>query len=87
MTAAAVTRRGGADAYGDVTGEYLALRTGAGVVAGWHDLVWVRGPDAVRFLDGLLSQAIEPMAPGSVARSLLLGIVFGTLKVADRHEK
>ncbi len=69
---AAVTRRGGADSYGDVTGEYLALRTGAGAVAGWHDLVWVRGPDAVRFLDGLLSQAVEPMAPGSVARSLLL---------------
>jgi folate-binding protein YgfZ len=72
MTAAATTGRGGADSYGDVTGEYLALRTGAGIVAGWHDLVWVRGPDAVRFLDGLLSQAIEPVAPGGVARSLLL---------------
>ncbi|MET0832096.1 MAG: glycine cleavage T C-terminal barrel domain-containing protein [Acidimicrobiia bacterium] len=72
MTGAATTWRGGADSYGDVTGEYLALRTGAGAVAGWHDLVWVRGPDAVPFLDGLLSQAVEPMAPGRAARSLLL---------------
>lgn len=64
--------RGGADTFGDVTGEYLALRTGAGLVVGWHDLVWVRGPDTVRFLDGLISQAVTPMEPGSVARSLLL---------------
>ncbi len=64
--------RGGAADFGDVTGEYLALRREAGVVTGWHELVWVRGPDTVRFLDGLLSQAIEPMVPGEVRRSLLL---------------
>lgn len=64
--------RGGAASFGDVTGEYLALRRGAGVVTRWHDLVWVRGPDTVRFLDGLISQAVAPMEPGTVARSLLL---------------
>ncbi len=37
-----------------------------------HDLVWVEGADAVSFLDGLLSQAIEPMPPGGVRRSFLL---------------
>ncbi|MBA2337886.1 MAG: hypothetical protein H0V96_09055, partial [Acidimicrobiia bacterium] len=64
--------RGGAASFGDVTGEYLALRRGAGVVTGWHDLVWIRGPDTVRFLDGLISQAVAPMEPATVARSLLL---------------
>ena len=29
--------------HGDVTGEYLALRTAAGVVDGAHEIVWVRG--------------------------------------------
>ena len=67
-----MTERGGAAGFGDVTGEYLALREDAAWTLPWHDLVWVRGPDAVRFLDGLVSQAIEPMAPGTVARSLLL---------------
>jgi tRNA-modifying protein YgfZ len=56
-----------------VTGEYLALRDGAGLVAGAHDLVWVRGPDAVSFLDGLISQDVAGMAGGAVARALLLG--------------
>jgi folate-binding protein YgfZ len=64
--------RGGAASFGDVTGEYLAVRRGAAAVTGWHDLVWVRGPDTVRFLDGLVSQAVEPMPVGSVAASLLL---------------
>lgn len=58
--------------HGDVTGEYLALRTAAGVVSGAHEIVWVRGPDAVQFLDGLLSQAIAPIAVGGVERTLLL---------------
>jgi folate-binding protein YgfZ len=58
--------------FGDVTGEYLALRSGAGIVSPVHDLVWVRGPDAVRFLDGLLSRAVERMEAGSAGRSLLL---------------
>jgi folate-binding protein YgfZ len=58
--------------YGDVTAEYMALRTGAGLVRPGADLVWVRGPDAVSFLDGLLSQDIAGMAEGSIGRSFLL---------------
>lgn len=58
--------------YGDATSEYLALRRGAGVVADAHDLVWVSGADAVSFLDGLISQSVAGLSPGSVARSLLL---------------
>ncbi len=58
--------------HGDVTGEYLALRRGCGLVAGRHELVWARGADAVTFLDGLLTQEIEALPAGSVARSLLL---------------
>lgn len=58
--------------HGDVTGEYLALRTGAGVVAGAHQIVWVRGPDTVGFLDGLLSQAVAPIEVGGLERTLLL---------------
>lgn len=58
--------------FGDVTGEYLALRSEAGLVAGSHDLVWVRGPDAVRFLDGLVSRAIDRLPAHRAGRSLLL---------------
>ncbi len=60
------------DSYGDVTGEYASLRTGAAVVTGTHEVVWVRGPDAAGFLDGLLSQDLAAAVPGSVVRSLLL---------------
>ena len=62
----------GPPSHGDVTGEYLALRTAAGVVSGAHEIVWVRGPDTIGFLDGLLSQAIAPMELGRVKRTLLL---------------
>jgi folate-binding protein YgfZ len=58
--------------YGDPTAEYLALVRGAGVVTGHHDLVWVRGPDAISFLDGLLSQTVAGAAMGTVSRSFLL---------------
>jgi folate-binding protein YgfZ len=58
--------------HGDVTGEYLAARGGAGLAVGSHDLVWVTGGDAVSFLDGQLSQDVAAMAAGDVARSLLL---------------
>lgn len=67
-----VADRAGAAAFGDVTGEYLAVRRGAAAVTGWHDLVWVRGPDSVRFLDGLVSQSVATMDSGGVAASLLL---------------
>lgn len=68
-----MTERGAAASFGDVTGEYLALRREAGVVTDWHELVWVRGPDAVSFLDGLVSQAVAAVPGGGVSRSLLLG--------------
>ncbi len=59
--------------YGDVTAEYLAIRNSAGLVIDSADLVSVQGPDAVSFLQGLLSQDIEAVPEGGVARSLLLG--------------
>ena len=37
------------------------------------DLVWFSGPDAVRFLNDLVSQEIGGMSSGEVRRSLLLG--------------
>lgn len=37
------------------------------------DVIWVRGPDAVSFLQGLVSQDVAEMEVGSVARSFLLG--------------
>lgn len=58
--------------HGDVTGEYLALREGAGLVTGHHDLLWVTGGDSVEFLDGLLSQSVAGLDAGAAARSLLL---------------
>lgn len=60
------------DSYGNVTAEYLAIRNAAGVVSGRREIVWVRGSDAVTFLDGQLSQDVAAIAPGEVARSLLL---------------
>lgn len=48
------------------------VRTGAVAVAGNSEAVWVTGPDAVKFLDGLLSQNVAAMEVGATARSLLL---------------
>lgn len=60
------------ETYGDVTGEYLALRRECGLVEGEHEVVWVRGPEAVTFLDGILSQHLATLSAGAVSRSLLL---------------
>ncbi|MDF1594480.1 MAG: glycine cleavage T C-terminal barrel domain-containing protein [Acidimicrobiia bacterium] len=57
--------------FGDVTAEYLAIRRGAGLVSGSHEAVRVVGPDAISFLQGLLSQDLSGPA-GTVVRSLLL---------------
>jgi folate-binding protein YgfZ len=38
-----------------------------------HELVWVEGGDAARFLQGLLSQDVESLATGEVRRSFFLG--------------
>ena len=59
--------------FGDVTAEYLAVRSGAVLVADYHDLVSVRGTDAESFLQGIISQDVEPLPEGGVSRSLLLG--------------
>jgi folate-binding protein YgfZ len=75
--------------YGDVAGEYASLWRGAAVVEGLHDVVWVRGPDAVEFLDGLLSQSISSLEPGMAAPSLLLspqGKLRATLWVLRDHQ-
>lgn len=60
------------DSYGDVTAEYTALRDESGLVAGSHEIVWVRGVDAVSFLDNLLTQELGTADAGAVVRSLLL---------------
>lgn len=36
------------------------------------EIVWFEGPDAVSFLDAILSQDLQAMRPGEVARSFLL---------------
>lgn len=51
---------------------YRLLREGAALVPTGHDLVWVRGRDAVSFLDSLLSQDVAGLPEGVSARSLLL---------------
>lgn len=78
------------DSYGDVTAEYRALRNQAATVDGTHDLVWVEGPGASSFLQGILSQDIEAMIPGDVGRSFLLNpqgkltALLWVLKGSDR---
>jgi folate-binding protein YgfZ len=58
--------------YGDVVAEHRAIREDVAVVDGGHELVWVEGPGAVGFLQGILSQDVEAMATGDVKRSFLL---------------
>ena len=58
--------------FGDVTAEYRAGRAGTGFVSGVSVLLWGVGPDAVSYLDGQVSQDLAAMAPGTVARALLL---------------
>jgi folate-binding protein YgfZ len=76
--------------FGDTTSEYLAARSGTGTVAGQSAIVWVEGRDAVTFLQGIISQEVEALAPGEVAQSLLLeprgklSDVFWILRDADR---
>ena len=58
--------------FGDVVAEHRAIREDVAVVDGAHEVVWVEGPGAVGFLQGILSQDLESMASGDVARSFLL---------------
>ncbi len=57
---------------GDVTAEYRLIRGSVGAVTGQHRLLRVWGPDAVSFLQGLLSQDLAAMSEGEVRRSFLL---------------
>lgn len=59
--------------FGDVTAEQRALREEMAVVDDAHGLLWVEGPDAVSFLQGLVSQDLDAMVAGEVRRSFLLG--------------
>ncbi len=53
---------------------YRLLREGTALAdVAAHEVLWVEGPDAVSFLQGLVSQDVEAMTPGTVARSFLLG--------------
>jgi folate-binding protein YgfZ len=56
----------------DATTDYGLLRNSAGLMGGLSGIVWVRGPDAVTFLDGLLSQNVAGLEAGSAGPSLLL---------------
>jgi len=57
---------------GDITAEYRLIRTGVGSTSGQHRLIRVSGPDAVSFLQGLVSQDLVSMASGTVKRSFFL---------------
>lgn len=52
--------------------DYELLRNTAGAFTGATGIVWVTGPDAISFVDGLLSQNVGAMTVGSAAPSLLL---------------
>ena len=56
----------------DLAADYRALRDDAGVVVLPRDFMVVRGPDAVSWLQGQLSQDVAALPIGSAADSLLL---------------
>ncbi len=78
------------DSFGNVTGEYLALRRGCGLVSERWEVVWVEGPDAVPFLQGLVSADVEELSERGVCRSYLLtprGMVRFSLWVLKEGDK
>ena len=60
------------DTFGDAEAEYRAGRHRAAYAGGTRALLWAEGPDAVSFLQGILSQDVAGMKPGRTARSFLL---------------
>jgi folate-binding protein YgfZ len=72
--------------FGDAAAEYRALRAGAVVVdLGFRTLVDAVGPDAVSFLQGMLTNDVARLAPGEGCPALLLtiqGRVTADLRVA-----
>ncbi|MXY77315.1 MAG: hypothetical protein F4Y40_09605 [Acidimicrobiia bacterium] len=57
---------------GDFRAGYAHARRVAGYAADTLGLFWAVGPDAVSYLQGIVSQDIEGLAPGQAARSFLL---------------
>ena len=55
-----------------VAADLQDFRSGAGVVAAPCSLLWVEGPDAERFLQGLLTNDIAALAGGESCPALLL---------------
>lgn len=75
--------------YGDAIGELRAITTSSAVVTDAHEVVWVTGPGAVTFLQGIVSQDVAGMAPGTVARSFFLspqGKLRALLRIARGDE-
>jgi folate-binding protein YgfZ len=61
--------------FGDAAAEYAALRGGAAVVdLGFRTVVRVTGADRVTFLQGMLTNDVASLAPGSGCPALLLTI-------------
>ena len=72
----------------DVTADYLALRRSVAAVRLPRQVIRVFGADAVKFLDGQLSQDVAALHPGEHAWSLLLepqGKVIAWLRLWGRH--
>lgn len=57
---------------GDSRDRYARARTGAGFATDMLGLFWAVGPDAISFLQGILSQDVGGLSPGQAARSFLL---------------
>jgi len=78
--------------FGDPEAEYRALTTGAALVdLGYRTLVRATGPDRVDFLQGMLTNDVARLAPGTACPALLLtiqGRVTADVRVAalaDAH--
>ncbi|MDE0137195.1 MAG: hypothetical protein OXM57_10185 [bacterium] len=56
----------------DFRAGYAHARSVAGFATDTLGLFWAVGPDAIPYLQGILSQDIEALAPGQAARSFLL---------------
>lgn len=56
----------------DFSTGYALARSGAGFATDMLGLFWAVGPDAISYLQGIISQDIEGLASGKAARSFLL---------------
>ena len=69
--------------FGDVRGEYAALRGGCGVyLLNWRTKIGLYGDDRVRWLNGMVTNNIRDLAPGHGVYSFLLnpqGRILGDL--------